>query len=499
MSQEATTTGKRAICSTSYPGGKRFSEAKESIAMGSRGATATAWDEFAAECYGLRPNIDEDSEAVAFLGFAICLVMTRHVLLKRKRARESGGSRPGKRPNRDIGRAEGAARVDRDYFCRQPEHSNMRPVFEEREFERRYRVPRHVYEGVREKLLKWEDTARGLYFTQKTDACGALGASTDQKLWSAFRMLSLGIPADAAVEYGRLAESTNAECLKLFARAIVEIFETEWLRVMTMDDAKYTAAHYRGLGFPGCIGCVDCASWKWDACPMAWQGQCKGKEKVPTVRMEVITDDFLRIWWLNFGVPGARNDKQIFNQSPFFCKIRAGAWPPSCPDIDVAGFPLKWWYFLADGIYPHLRFFVTTISSPTSEKEKAFCSQQEGARKAAERVFGVLFKRFQVLYRPCRLWHIQDMTHIVKACCILHNMCVESRRDNYAGSRAVQILDDGVLPDDLEFLNIPDDAAAAANFWREHLQNMEDPSEHFELKKALCNYIWQRKGGDASS
>jgi hypothetical protein len=160
---------------------------------------------------------------------------------------------------------------------------------------------------------------------------------------------------------------------------------------------------------------------------MAWQGQYKGKEKVPTVRMEVITDDFSRIWWLNCGLPGARNDKQIVNQSPFFCKIHAGAWPPSCPDIDVAGFPLKWWYFLADGIYPHLRFFVTTISSPTSEKEKAFCSQQEGARKAAERVFGVLFKRFQVVYRPCRLWHIQDL-YIVKACCIIHIMCVESRR-----------------------------------------------------------------------
>jgi hypothetical protein len=110
---------------------------------------------------------------------------------------------------------------------------------------------------------------------RRQDACGALGASTGQKLWSAFRMLSLGIPADAAVEHGSLAESTNAECLKLFARAIVEIFETEWLSVMTMDDAKDTAAHYRGLGCPGCICCVDCASWKWDSCLMEWYGQCK--------------------------------------------------------------------------------------------------------------------------------------------------------------------------------------------------------------------------------
>jgi hypothetical protein len=55
--------------------------------MSSRGASTPAWDEFAAECYGLRHNIDEDNNAVAFLCFSICLVMTRHVLLKRKRAR----------------------------------------------------------------------------------------------------------------------------------------------------------------------------------------------------------------------------------------------------------------------------------------------------------------------------------------------------------------------------------------------------------------------------
>jgi Plant transposon protein len=25
------------------------------------------------------------------------------------------------------------------------------------------------------------------------------------------------------------------------------------------------------MWFPGAIGWVDCASWEWDACPVAWQ------------------------------------------------------------------------------------------------------------------------------------------------------------------------------------------------------------------------------------
>jgi Plant transposon protein len=364
ISRHPTATGKRAICSTTHPGAKCFSKAKASIAMGSRVASASAWDEFAAEYYGLRHTIDEDNEAVVFLCCSICLVMTRHVLLKRKRVRESGGSWPGKRSNRDIGRADGAARVDRDYFCRQPEHSNLRPVLEERVFERRYRVPRHFYEDVREKLLNWEDSAIGLFLSQKTDACGSLGASTDQKRWSAFRVLSLGIPADAAVEYSSLAESTNAECLKLFARAIVEIFTTEWLRVMTMDDSKNKAAHYRGLCFPGCIGCRDCASWKWDACPMAWQAQFKGKEKVPTVRMEVITDDFLRVWWLNFGVPGARMTRKLLTRVHSSARFAPAPGRRHAQTSMWRGFPLKRWYFLADWIYRHLRFSLRISRRP---------------------------------------------------------------------------------------------------------------------------------------
>jgi Plant transposon protein len=50
-----------------------------------------------------------------------------------------------------------------------------------------------------------------------------------------------------------------------------------------------------------------------------------------------------------------------------------------------------------------------------------------------ERVFGVLFKRFNVLYQPSRLHHIEIMRSVVLACVILHNMVVEVRRDGYAG------------------------------------------------------------------
>jgi hypothetical protein len=209
-------------------------------------------------------DADEDfltSQGITLTIFAAAAAAVGAALSKRKRAFSRGGSRPGKKSNRDIGRDDGAKRIDRDYFCRRSENLGLTPVFTEAEFERRYRIPRDVYERLREGLMEWNEN----YFTERPDYCGKNSASTDQKLWSAMRQLAYGIPADAVTEYGRFSESTNMECLKTFCRAVVELFESHWLRLPTVQDMSEIENHYRKLGFPGCLGCLDCASWQWDS------------------------------------------------------------------------------------------------------------------------------------------------------------------------------------------------------------------------------------------
>jgi hypothetical protein len=287
----------------------------------------------------------------------------------------------------------------------------------------------------------------------------------------------------------------NNECLKRFASAVSDLFEDGWLRLWTMEEALESSNYYEQLGFPWCLGAVDCASWTWEAYPIEYQGMCKGKDRKPTVRMEVTTDDFLRIHWLNFGIPGSKNDIQIVNQSPFFNRIRSGRWPPACPSLNICGYAMKTFYFLADGIYPRLRFFVTTISSPSTAKEEAFCLQQEGARKAAERVFAVLFEQFAVLCRPSRLRDIKDMINIVKCCCILHNMIQVERKDKYTRSLEVMLPSyDIPEPEGLQLVIAPEESLAAANFWRENLATVESPADHAALKTSLVEYIWAKKG-----
>jgi hypothetical protein len=75
-------------------------------------------------------------------------------------------------------------------------------------------MPRCFNEKLREAVMS------DLYFQVRPDAAGISGSTTDQKIVAIMRQLTLGLPADAVVEYTRLSESTCAEALKRFCSAV---------------------------------------------------------------------------------------------------------------------------------------------------------------------------------------------------------------------------------------------------------------------------------------
>jgi hypothetical protein len=96
------------------------------------------------------------------------------------------------------------------------------------EVERRCRIPHAVYERGRDGPFEMDDA----YFTERPDRCSAMSASTDQKMTTALPQLCYGLPAGGpAAEYCRTNESKNKECRKLFASAVVDLFEDEWLHL----------------------------------------------------------------------------------------------------------------------------------------------------------------------------------------------------------------------------------------------------------------------------
>lgn len=259
-------------------------------------------------------------------------------------------------------------------------------------------------------------------------------------------------------------------------------------------------------GFPGCVGSIDCQHWEWEKCPIAWAGQYKGEEKKPTIVLEAICDSELWIWHAFFGSPGSLNDINILDHSPTVEKIVAGEFPPSLY-YEVNGVQRTIPYYLADGIYPNWAIFAKTISEGSTKKERNYARAQEAFRKDIERAFGVLITRFHILRYPARLWYQTDIARVMKACIIIHNMIVETRRDNYESViSSLQFFEEAtsMFEDDSVFEwqsrtaaemaasgVLPDGTWAAMVVERENsITNTED---HFSLKQALIEQVWKRQ------
>jgi hypothetical protein len=128
---------------------------------------------------------DSDSDEAREVLVESCIALQMRHIVSNRAQRRRGGSRIGRKPNREIGRNIGATNIDADYFARPS--SIHRPIFFEEGFERRMRMLREVFENIRSGLL------RSAYFTRRRDATEKPGASTDKKMLAALLQLTDGI------------------------------------------------------------------------------------------------------------------------------------------------------------------------------------------------------------------------------------------------------------------------------------------------------------------
>jgi len=188
-------------------------------------------------------------------------------------------------------------------------------------------------------------------------------------------------------------------------------------------------------GFPGCMGSVDCSHWEWHQCPTGMAGAYQSRNGSRVVVVEAVCDEDLWIWHLLVGAPGSLNDTNVMNQSPHYLDVTAGRWPPRDMPFSINRTTRTLPYYLVDGIYPRYAFLVSPHPMPLTDEEKTFNRLQEAIRNDVERLFGVLTKRFHIALHPGRSRSVKQLILTYKAVCILHNMCVEARRDTFLSRR----------------------------------------------------------------
>ncbi|XP_022019394.1 uncharacterized protein LOC110919436 [Helianthus annuus] len=199
--------------------------------------------------------------------------------------------------------------------------------------------------------------------------------------------------------------------------------------------------------------------------------------------LEVIASHDLWIWHAYFGVVGSNNDINVINQSPLFNEFLEGNALPCNFTLIRTQYPQG--YYLTDGIYPEWSTLVKTFLYSHTDKLKFFAKCQESSRKDVERAFGVLQARWAIIRGPSRSWSLDNISDIMCACIILHNMIVED--EGHAISNWAH--DDH--EDDPPSYN--QGAVLAFQARLERFKNLRSEEAHPAIRGDLVEHLWANR------
>jgi hypothetical protein len=152
--------------------------------------------------------------------------------------RLQGDSRRGKAPNMNRPFAETHSRFLLKYIWPfeeiRPDTTNeFGPRAPEEAFERRFHMPRVVFNRLFEKVVQQSEySCKGL----NPNAVGQTGTTPLLKVIVAIRTLAYALPSAIPDDMFEASETTASMCLHKFARVVVECFDAEYLREPTGQD-----------------------------------------------------------------------------------------------------------------------------------------------------------------------------------------------------------------------------------------------------------------------
>ena len=131
------------------------------------------------------------------------------------------------------------------------------PLFPPNLFRRCFRIARHAFNRIRERVVTYDG-----YFKCKYDTLGKAGFFSYQKCVVAVCMLAHEIHGDLVDEYVRMSESASLASLYKFCKVVVAVFDPEYLREQNTADTTRLLAINESRGFLGMLGSIDCMHQK---------------------------------------------------------------------------------------------------------------------------------------------------------------------------------------------------------------------------------------------
>jgi len=321
--------------------------------------------------------------------------------------------------------------------------------YQSRKFRRRFRLPHQVFERLTQDCKEKE-----------IFKVSGSRIPVELKVLACLRILGRDACCDDIEEMSEIAESTvNAVFKQFVTGCVAKLFES-YVNVPVDDELQTIKETYARLGFPGCVGSMDCTHVPWAMCPVSLTHQCTGKEGYPTLAFQVMVDHSRKIHHVSKVFWGATSDKNITLNDTFPVDLLSRELYKSetfytfnCDN----GQRTQWSgaYILVDGGYQHVAVFIDPIHDRFGMKEVLFSEWLESARKDVECTFGVFKARWRFFRNPIRYHSPQLIEAAFQTVCMLHNMILSSD--------GLDVMDwDSIDPDSEEPLSAADDME-----WRE--------------------------------
>lgn len=191
---------------------------------------------------------------------------------------------------------------ERAYGCVMDDYLGPTPTFDDRQFERFFRITRQIFEWLVTELAAYDR-----FWTVLYDCTHRRSNMPVVKCLAALKLVCYGISFSAFQDYFQMGESTARQCVQKLMHALVEDenIQSIYLRPPSAADAKRLEdLHFRKHGIHGMFGSLDVNQLKWGNCPTSQRGQHVGRSGDPTLGLEVVADYNLWIWHWCFGWPG---------------------------------------------------------------------------------------------------------------------------------------------------------------------------------------------------
>ncbi|XP_018404592.1 PREDICTED: putative nuclease HARBI1 [Cyphomyrmex costatus] len=173
-------------------------------------------------------------------------------------------------------------------------------------------------------------------------------------------------------------------------------------------------------GIPKVLGAIDCTHIRIKK-PTENESDYCNRKKYFSVNLQAVVDPQMRFINIYCGEPGSLHDARVLRRSPLY---------NTANDNRDMLFPQNT-FIIGDSAYPSLSWLVPPFrdNGHLTPQQTEFNTMLSSTRIKIEQAFGYLKGRFRRLKFFTEYKHINFVTDIITAGCILHNYCINENDD----------------------------------------------------------------------